>query len=89
MNGPSPIPREPVWVPAKMATITFGSMALVIRPMASAMLMTNPVLCSMARIPAAIPRFAGGTTPITALVLGELKSPAPAPITSCQMASCQ
>ena len=64
-------------------------MAVVIRPMARAMLMTNPVLVSMARIPAPMPRLAGGTTPMTALVLGELKRPDPAPMISCHTTSCQ
>ena len=69
--------------------MTVGRMAVVIRPMASAMLITKPVLVSMARMPEPMPRLAGGTTPITALVLGELKRPEPAPTMSCQTTSCQ
>ena len=89
MNGPRSIPAAPVWVPEKTATRTFGSIALVISPIARAMLITKPVLVSMARIPAPMPSLAGGRTPITALVFGEVKRPDPAPITSCQIASCQ
>ena len=36
-----------------------------------------------------MPRWAGGTTPITALVFGEMNSPEPAPMMSCHRASCQ
>ena len=76
-------------MPEKTATMTWGFMAVVMRPIARAMLMTKPVLVSIARMPAPMPRLAGGTTPITALVLGELKRPDPAPMTSCHTTSCQ
>ncbi len=89
MNGSRPIPWAPVWVPEKILTITSGSMALVMRPMDSAMLSTNPVFVSIARMPAPTPRLTGGTTPITALVLGDTNRPEPAPMMSCQRASCQ
>ncbi len=89
MNGPRSIPAVPVWVPEKIATRTLGSIALVIRPIARAMLMTKPVFVSIARMPAPIPRLFGGMTPMTALVLGELNRPDPAPMISCHRASCQ
>ena len=53
------------------------------------MLMTKPVWVSIIRAPEPMPRFSGGTTPITALVFGEMNSPDPAPMISCHSASCQ
>ena len=53
------------------------------------MLITKPVWVSIIRVPAPIPRCSGGTTPMTALVFGEMNSPEPAPMISCQRASCQ
>ena len=44
------------------------------------MLITKPVWVSIIRMPEPIPRWAGGTTPITALVFGEMNSPDPAPM---------
>ena len=89
MNGSRSMPWAPVWVPEKILTITSGSMAVVISPMDSAMLSTKPVLVSIARMPDPTPRLAGGTTPITALVLGDTNRPDPAPMMSCHTASCQ
>ena len=51
--------------------------ALATSPIDSAMLMTKPVWVSIIRVPAPIPRCAGGTTPITALVFGEMNRPEP------------
>ena len=58
--------------------------------MASAIDDDEPGVCvSITRVPAPMPRFSGGTTPMTALVFGELNRPEPAPMISCQSASCQ
>ena len=53
------------------------------------MLITNPLWVSIIRVPEPAPRWAGGTTPITALALGLANSPDPAPMISCHIASCQ
>jgi len=68
---------------------TFGSIEADTSPIARAIDTTKPLCISIIRVPAPTPRLFGGTTPITALVLGELKMPEPAPTTSCQKASCQ
>ena len=89
MNGAMSRPLAPTCVPEKIERSTDGSIALDTSPIDSAMLITKPVWVSIIRMPEPIPRWAGGTTPITALVLGEMNSPEPAPITSCHSASCQ
>jgi len=89
MNGARLIPPPPICVPEKTATSTFGSIEAETRPIASAIDTTKPDCMSIIRVPAPTPRLSGGTTPITALVFGELKMPDPAPTTSCQKASCQ
>ena len=66
-----------------------GLTALATSPIDIAMLMMKPVWVSIIRAPAPIPRFSGGTTPMTALVFGEMNRPDPAPMISCQTASCQ
>jgi hypothetical protein len=48
-----------------------------------AMLITEPVLFIIVRVPAAIPRRSTGTAPMIVLVLGELNTPEPIPITTC------
>jgi len=89
MNGPRSMPWPPTWVPEKIETRTVGFIALVTSPIARAIDTMKPVCVSIIRVPAPIPRLAGGTTPMTALVFGDAKSPDPAPMTSCHRASCQ
>ena len=89
MNGAMSMPSAPTCEPEKMPSRTDGSTTLATSPIDSAMLMTKPVWVSIIRVPAPMPRWAGGTTPITALVFGEMNSPEPAPMISCHRASCQ
>ncbi len=89
MKGAMSRPWAPTCVPEKIASITDGSTTLATSPIESAMLMTNPVWVSIIRAPDPIPRLSGGTALMTALVFGEMNSPDPAPMISCQSASCQ
>jgi hypothetical protein len=89
MNGAMSMPLEPVWEPEKIASMTFGSTTLATSPIERAMLMMKPVWVSIIRAPDPMPRFSRGTTPITALVFGEMNNPDPAPMISCHSASSQ
>ena len=71
MNGAMSRPPVPTCVPEKIDEQDRRvDRRSATSPIDSAMLMTKPVWVSIIRVPAPIPRWAGGTTPITALVFG-------------------
>src|SRR3954447_3599624 len=86
MNGASFWSERPLARPEKILKSTSLGIEFATTAMTNAIEMTAPVFCTMTRVPAAMPRRAGGTTPIIAAVFGLLNMPEPIPTRSSQKA---
>src|SRR4051812_34016791 len=89
MNGASAASESPLETPEKIDSRTLVGTALVTIASTNAIDRTEPVFCSIMRVPPAIPRRCTGTAPIIDAVLGELNMPEPAPLSSSQKAATQ
>ncbi len=86
MNGSSAAAESPVVSPEKIDSSVERGTALVTIASSRAIDSTEPVFCSIIRVPPAIPRRCTGTEPIIAAVFGELNMPIPTPATSSHVA---
>ena len=80
---------SPELTPEKIDSSTLVGTAAVTIASTNAIDRTEPVFCSIIRVPPAMPRRCAGTEPIIAAVLGELNMPEPRPLISSHVAVSQ